>query len=227
SDCPASEISALEDRLVSRFQWGLTAAIYKPGQDTSAAILRRKRDDWGMSVSDEVIDIIVSQVNGTVRQLEGALIRVSVLCTMNKGAMDKEKIRRHLSDMVSQEDSQPLDIDEIKEAVAEHYDLTVKDLNGKGRTARVAEARQISMFLIRTLTEYSLTDIALTYGKDHGTVLYAVKKIKSKCEKSQSIANTVELLKRRLTRGGRVDPARAASNRGMGAKDYREQALDA
>ncbi len=202
SDCPASEINELEDRLVSRFQWGLSAEIHRPGLETRAAILRRKRDDWNMQVSDELINAIVERVSGNVRVLEGALIRVAMVATMNDELIEPSAISEILSDICGGVESSMLGIDQIKQGVAEHYDLEIAVLNGKKRTARVAEARQVAMYLIRTLTDLSLVDIAASFGKDHGTVIYAVKRIKAKCESSASLKSTVELIKRRLVRGG-------------------------
>ncbi len=202
SDCPASEINELEDRLVSRFQWGLSAELYRPGLETRAAILRRKRDDWNMSVSDELINAIVERVSGNVRVLEGALIRVAMVATMNDEPIDPSSVTEILSDLCGGAGSSQLGIDQIKQGVAEHYDLDVAVLNGKKRTARVAEARQVAMYIIRTQTDLSLVDIASSFGKDHGTVIYAVKRIKAKCESSASLKSTVELIKRRLVRGG-------------------------
>ncbi|MEM9281231.1 MAG: chromosomal replication initiator protein DnaA, partial [Verrucomicrobiota bacterium] len=202
SDCPASEINELEDRLVSRFQWGLSAEIHRPGVETRAAILRSKRDEWNMDVSDDVINAIVERVRGNVRVLEGALIRVAMVATLNENPITPEDVTEILSDVCGSSDSQEVGIEQIKQAVAEHYDLDVSILNGKKRTARVAEARQMAMYLIRTMTELSLVDIAASFGKDHGTVIYAVKRIKSKCETSASLKSTVGLIKRRLVRGG-------------------------
>lgn len=202
SDCPASEINQLEDRLVSRFQWGLSAELHRPGLETRAAILRRKRDDWNMNVSDEIINAIVERVNGNVRVLEGALIRVAMVATMNDEPIDPGNVGEILSDICGSADTCQLGAAEIKQSVSEHYDLEVSVLDGKKRTARVAEARQVAMYLIRTLTDLSLVDIAASFGKDHGTVIYAVKRIKAKCESSASLKSTVELIKRRLVRGG-------------------------
>lgn len=205
SDCPASEINELEDRLSSRFQWGLTAEIHRPEFETRAAILRRKRDDWKMEVSDDLISAIVERVRGNVRILEGALIRVAMVNTMNENTIVVEDIPEILSDICGNAESASVGIDEIKEAVCEHYDIELKVLIGKKRIARVAEARQVAMFLCRTMTDLSLMDIAAGFGKDHGTVIYAVKKIRSKCEQSASLKSTVELIRRRLVRGGRVN----------------------
>lgn len=201
SDCPASEIVQLEERLVSRFQWGLSTEIHRPGLETRAAILRRKRDDWNMEVSDETIDAIVERVNGNVRALEGALIRVAMVATLNEGEFRPEDVEETISDICNCDGGREIGMAEIKKAVAEHYSVEVDVLDGKKRTARVAEARQVAMFLIRNLTDFSLVEIAANFGKDHGTVIYAVKKIKKRCEDSQATKSAVELIKRKLARG--------------------------
>lgn len=202
SDCPASEIVQLEERLVSRFQWGLTAEIHKPGLSTRAAILRRKRDDWNLAVSDEMINEVVERVQGNVRLLEGALIRVAMATTMNEGHISPKAVDEILADIIGDEASRLLGTEEIKEAVAEHYDVPINLINGKKRTARVAEARQVAMYLVRTLTDHSVVEIGASFGKDHSSVIYATKRIKDKCEKSDTMKNTVELLRRRMLRGG-------------------------
>jgi chromosomal replication initiator protein len=202
SDCPASEINELEERLVSRFQWGLGVEIHRPGLETRAAILRRKRDDWRMAVSDEVIDRIVERVRGNVRALEGALIRVAMVATLSEEPFSPEKVAEVIAELCDADDSRQVGAEEIKRAVAEHYDIDVNIINGKKRTARIAEARQVAMFLVRSLTDLSLVEVASAFGKDHGTVIYAVKKMKKRCEDSAAFKSSVELIKRRLVRGG-------------------------
>lgn len=224
SDCPASEIVQLEERLVSRFQWGLTAELHKPGLSTRAAILRHKRDDWNLAVSDEIINDVVERVQGNVRLLEGALIRVAMATTMNNGAITVEAVNEILADIQGDDASFHLGMEEIKETVSEHYNVTVIQINGKKRTSRIAEARLVSMYLIRTLTEYSLVEIGANFGKDHASVIYAVKRIKEKCEKSDTMKNTVELLRRRLARGGsKTDSNRKRSfDRDIGSRNVRQ-----
>lgn len=200
SDCPASEINQLEERLVSRFQWGLGVEIHRPGLETRAAILRRKRDDWKMQVSDEVIDRIVEKVRGNVRALEGALIRVSMLTTMHDAPVTDQQIAEVVSDICEGEEIRQFGVQEIKEAVAEHYNLEVKIIDGRKRTAQVAEARQVAMFLVRSMTDLSLVEVAAAFGKDHGTVIHAVKKIKKRLEDSSSFKSSIELIKRSLVR---------------------------
>lgn len=203
SDCPASQISQLEDRLVSRFQWGLTVEIHRPGEATREAILRRKRDDWNLRVDDATIGKIVDRVEGNVRLLEGALIRVAMLSTMAEEPITDSMIDETLSDICDTHMAESIGMQEIKNAVAENWGLEVKALEGKGRTAKVAEARQVAMYLIRTLTDHSLVETASAFGRDHATVMYAVKKVRNRLEQSPSLRNTVELIKRRMVRGGR------------------------
>jgi len=202
SDCPASEINELEERLVSRFQWGLSVEIHRPGFETRAAILRRKRDDWKMQVSDELINVIVERVRGNVRALEGALIRVAMVTTMNEEPISPDQVAEIIADICDGQDTRQVGAEEIKRAVAEHYDIDVQILSGKKRTARIAEARQVAMYLVRTLTDLSLVEVAAGFAKDHGTVIYAVRKVKKRCDDSASFKSTVELIKRRLVRGG-------------------------
>lgn len=212
SDCPASEINELEDRLVSRFQSGLSVEIHRPGLETRAAILRKKRNDWNMQVSDDLINAIVEKVRGNVRALEGALIRVAMVATMNEEKMTPDHVGEIIADICDVQECRQLGVDEIRRAVAEHFDVSLEVMASKKRTARVAEARQVAMYLVRQLTELSLVEIASSFGKDHGTVIYAVKKVKNKCEDSPSFKSTVELIKRRLSRAGSSsDSARSTS----------------
>ncbi|MEM7698466.1 MAG: chromosomal replication initiator protein DnaA, partial [Verrucomicrobiota bacterium] len=202
SDCPASEINMLEDRLVSRFQWGLSAEILRPGAETRNAILRKKRDDWEIDVSDDVISVIVSHVRGNVRLLEGALIRIGMVAMMNDAPVLPENVLTNIADMVDVEQTRQISFDEIKLVVCEHYDIEMKELESKKRTQRIAEGRQVAMYLMRDLTESSLVEVASSFGKDHGTVIYAVKKIKARMASSSAFKSQVELLKRRLLKGG-------------------------
>jgi chromosomal replication initiator protein len=217
SDCPASEINELEERLVSRFQWGLSVEIHRPGLEIRAAILRRKRDDWHMiQVSDEMIDRIVERVKGNVRALEGALIRVAMVATLNEEPVTCDQIHEVIADICDPEETRQVGAEEIKRAVAEHYDIDLNVINGKRRTARIAEARQVAMFLVRSLTDLSLVEVASAFGKDHGTVIYAVKKMKKRCEDSAAFKSSVELIKRRLIRcGSPVESPRSRQGRGV------------
>ncbi len=219
SDCLATEITQLEERLVSRLQWGMTVQIHAPDDETSQAILRQKRDDWSLKVNDEVIGKIVGRVSNNVRQLEGALIRAAMVTSLNNGSIDDMELDELLADMVAPEASKQLRLDDIKDVVADHYGVEVKDLESKRRMAKVSQARQVAMYLCRELTSSSLKEIAMSFAKDHASVVYAVKNTKKKCEDSESMKNTVESLRRRITRGGRGSQSSVSQS----AKSFREE----
>lgn len=200
SDCIATEIAQLEERLVSRLQWGMTVQIHPPSEETREAILRSKRDRWNLVVNDRIISKIVDCVPGNVRQLEGALIRAAMVSSMAEGELHEDGVEEILADMVDARPDRPLGLEDIKTTVADYFDVEVKDLEGKRRMARITEARQVAMFLCRELTDHSLKEIAMSFAKDHATVVYAVKTTKSKCEKSESLKNSVEMLRRRIRR---------------------------
>lgn len=215
SDCLASEISHLEERLVSRLQWGMTVEVEAPDQATSQAILRKKRDDLKLEISDEIIAEIVTRVSRNVRQLEGALIRTGMVSSLNGGSITREQLDDLLSDMVGSARAKQLGIEDIKTMVGDYLSVQVSEMEGKRRTNKITEARQISMYLCRELTTHSLKEIARSFAKDHASVVYAVKAIKEKSEKSESLKNTVELLRRRLSRGNQPNrPTRQGDSRG-------------
>lgn len=200
SDCLATELSHLEERLISRLQWGMTVEIKAPDAETGEAILRKKRDDWDLGVNDQVISGIVRRVSKNVRQLEGALIRTAMVSSLNEGCIEEEELDDILADMMGSTEK-IIDMGTIKESVGEYFGVEVKEMESKRRMAKVTEARQVAMFLCRELTTHSLKEIAISFGKDHASVVYAVKNTKAKCIKSETLKNSVELLKRRISRG--------------------------
>jgi len=203
SDRPPGEIQALQDRLVTRFQWGLTVEIQPPDIETRLAILRRKRTDWGVEVPDWVLEFVAERIRSNVRLMEGALMRVATVASLNGKALDEDALEDLLMDFTREEDAKDVSVDAILSTVAEHYDLRVVDLTGRRRPARIALARQVAMYLTRNLTGLSLKEIGEEFGgRDHGTVLHADRSIKSKMSETASLRKAVEFLKRRLTRGG-------------------------
>ncbi|NOY00676.1 MAG: chromosomal replication initiator protein DnaA [Verrucomicrobia bacterium] len=203
SDRPPGEIQALQDRLITRFQWGLTVEIQPPDIETRIAILRRKRADWGVEVPDWVLEFVAERIRSNVRLMEGALMRVATVTSLNGQALDEDALEDLLMDFTREEDAKDVSVDAILSTVAEHYDLRVVDLTGRRRPARIALARQVAMYLSRQLTGLSLKEIGEDFGgRDHGTVLHADRSIKSKMSETASLRKAVEFLKRRLTRGG-------------------------
>ena len=214
SDCLASEIPQLEERILSRMQWGLTVEIDPPSEMTSEAILRRKRDDWQVKVSDSAISQIVQCVSSNVRQLEGALIRTALVASMGEEELGHEKIDDLLADMVDMERAKPVGMEDVKLTVADFFNVDVTDLEGKRRTSEITKARQVAMYLCRELTDHSLKEVGASFAKDHASVVYASKTVKTKCEESESLRGSVELLRRRMTRGSiAADVARLREKR--------------
>jgi chromosomal replication initiator protein len=170
------------DRLVSRFEWGVVADIQPPDLETRIAILRKKAAAENIFVPDDVILYIASQVRSNIRELEGSLIRIVAFSSLTGTPLTVDAARETLKDIVSaSEANRPVAVDDIQEVVAKHFNLDIKDMRSKRRTDAIAFPRQIAMYLARTLTECSTTEIGENFGgKDHTTVMHACNKIKSK-----------------------------------------------
>lgn len=172
------------DRLVSRFEWGVVADIQAPDLETRIAILRKKAASEKIFVPDDVILYIASQIRSNIRELEGSLIRIVAFSSLTGTPLTVDAARETLKDIVAQnEASRPVQIPDIQEVVARHFNLDIKDMKSKRRTDAIAFPRQIAMYLARTLTECSTTEIGEAFGgKDHTTVMHACNKIKAKMQ---------------------------------------------
>ncbi|HOW27437.1 MAG TPA: chromosomal replication initiator protein DnaA [Elusimicrobiota bacterium] len=170
------------DRLISRFEWGVIADIQPPDLETRIAILRKKAAAEQIFVPEDVILYIASQIRSNIRELEGCLIRIVAFSSLTGTPLTVDSARETLKDIVSvAEVSHPITIDGIQGVVAKHFNLDLKDMRSKRRTDAIAFPRQIAMYLARTLTECSTTEIGEAFGgKDHTTVMHACNKIKSK-----------------------------------------------
>lgn len=203
SDVPPGEIRGLQERLVTRFQWGLTVAVVSPGMETRIAILRRKREEWELDVTDEQIELIASNIESNVRLLEGAIRHVAVLNTMFReepSKMSLEEIEREMVAFRRDQEGADVSVDLIQSGVAAHFNLQIEDLYGKSRLARISNARQVAMFLTRELTDLSLKEIGSCFGgRDHGTVLHALKTVVKKKE-MPDFRQTLESIRRDLSR---------------------------
>lgn len=203
SDAAPAEIQSLQERLVSRFQWGMSAEILVPQLESRIAILRRKRDEWKVNVPDWAIEFVANRVRSNVRLMEGALMRAATVASLNGEPLDEKGLEEVLIDFCVEEDARDVSLDSILETTADHYDLQVKDLTGRRRTSRIASARQVAMWLARELTQYSLKEIGEYYGgRDHGTVLHGARTIRKKCIDDAALRRQTEYLKKNLTRGG-------------------------
>jgi len=208
SDRPPRAFVGLEERLRSRFEWGLTADIQPPDLETRMAILAAKAETHGIRLPSEVIEFVAQQAPSNIRELEGALNRVLALARMMGYPLTVKTAQQALNDL-----SQPpvkLTLDEIINAVAAYYSLRAEDLTGPRRNREVAVARQVAMYLERELTDASLPQIGESLGgRDHTTVMYGYDKIAALFEKDDAIRRQVLEIKTRLSGGGVRTPAPA------------------
>ena len=192
SDLPPKQLSGFEDRMRSRFEWGLTTDIQPPELETRIAILRKKAEAEDLSVPPEVLEAIASRISTNIRELEGALIRVTAYASLNQQPATLEVAEHVLKDLVTDEGAQTLTPETIIHTTAEYFGFTVAELNSKSRTRALVTSRQIAMYLLRELTEMSLPKIGeLMGGRDHTTVIHAERKIRQLMAERREIYNLV------------------------------------
>jgi chromosomal replication initiator protein len=187
SDRPPKEIPGLEERLVSRFEWGLITDIQPPDLETRIAILKKKVEREVVAVPDDVIFFIASKIKSNIRELEGALIRVAAYTSLVGEKTTLQLAQNVLRDTLTEE-SKKITIDLIQKGVAEYFDIRISDMRAKKRNKGVVYPRQIAMYLVRELTEYSLPEIGEFFGgRDHTTILHAYNKIKLDLKDNQKL----------------------------------------
>ena len=195
SDRPPKEIPTLEIRLRTRFEWGLIADIQPPEFETRIAILRKKREENGFHVTDEILHYIATQIPSNVREMEGALTRIIAYASLLNTEVSLSVASNVIKDMIGLKEEKPLTIAFIQRKVCDYFKLSTQDLLSKGRTKELAFARQIAMYLARELTNVSLPKIGESFGnRDHSTVMHACDKIKtlmSSDSETQSIINVL------------------------------------
>ncbi|MBA2585529.1 MAG: chromosomal replication initiator protein DnaA [Chthoniobacterales bacterium] len=201
SDRPPSEISNLEHRLVSRFEWGLTAELQPPDVETRMAILRKKARTLQIKLRDEIFDFLANRIRTNVRRLEGALMRVASFASLSGKELTNEVVEHLLKDILQEEARQVVTIEQIQKRVAEHFDVRIADMTSKRRPASIAFPRQIAMYLARELTKASLSEIGEAFGgRDHGTVLHACKLVKRRIAEQDNIRQTISFIDSSLKR---------------------------
>ncbi len=195
SDMPASKIKNLEKRLVSRFEWGLTAEMAPPDTETRIAILKRKAQEMCVEVDGNILEFIAQHIRNNVRRLEGALIRLASFGSMNNGHLDLKAVEHLLQDFLHDEGSKDVSISQIQKRVAEFYDIRLSDILGRKRPAQIALARQVAMFFSRELTGSSYQEIGDAFGgRDHGTVIHACRSVEAKCRDLEKVRRQVDRL---------------------------------
>lgn len=204
SDRPPKQLMTLEDRLRNRFEWGLTTDVQPPELETRIAILRKKAVQEQLNAPPEVLEFIASRISRNIRELEGALIRVTAFASLNRQPVDLGLTEIVLKDLIpGGEDSSPeITATAIMAATADYFGLTVEDLCGSSRSRVLVTARQIAMYLCRELTDLSLPKIGAQFGgRDHTTVMHADRKIRALMAERRSIYNQVTELTNRIKNG--------------------------
>lgn len=201
SDRPVAEIATLEARLVSRFQWGLSADISSPDFETRVAILKTKAATLRIELPMPVIEFMAQHISKNIRRLEGALIKISSYAALTGKTLDLATAEHLLKDVLMEEAQNRLNIEGIQKRVADHYQIRHSDMTSKRRPNAIAFPRQIAMYLSRQLTRHSLQEIGEAFGgRDHGTVIHAVKTVENMMEQDNSVRGSVDFLKTQLSK---------------------------
>ena len=178
SDCPPREIPTLEERLHSRFEWGLIADIEPPDLETKVAILKRKADLDGVSLPDDIAFFIASKVRSNIRELEGSLVRLVAISSLRGMPISKMLAQDAMRNVVDNEQPEGITMDRIARTVAAHYKLSMEELKSKNNSRQIAVPRQVAMYLCKRLTKHSFPEVGREYGgKHHTTVMHSVDKI--------------------------------------------------
>ena len=201
SDRPASEIANLEQRLVSRFEWGMTAEIQPPDMETRIAILQGKASRMHIEIEQWVLEFLADKIRSDIRRLEGALMRVAAYKSLSGQSLTGDALEHLLRDVLQEQARKAVTIDQIQKKVAEHFDIRLADMTSKKRTASIAYPRQVAMYLSREMTPSTLVEIGDAFGgKDHGTVIHACKLVKQRIEEDPKTRHLVRLLDQQLQR---------------------------
>jgi chromosomal replication initiator protein len=204
SDLPPKALTGFEDRMRSRFEWGLITDVQAPDLETRIAILRKKAQSEKLQVGNEILEYMASKVSSNIRELEGTLIRVTAFASLNRQPVDLALVQTVLKDLITLDDDNVIAPVDIINHTAEYFKLTVDDLYGSSRSQAVATARQIAMYLCREMTNLSLPKIGQLFGnRDHTTVMYANKKITELMKERRSIYNQVTELTSRIKQNHR------------------------
>lgn len=192
SDSPPEEIPELEERLISRFKWGLVAQVEKPCFDTRVAILKQKARMRGITITDDILNYVASRIEKNTRELEGAINRMQGIAMMDEhqGVISLEVAYEAVGQPVANQQTNPLTIETIIDAVTGFYNVKLSDLQSKSRSRSISIPRQVCMYLARQKTRYSLEEIGGYFGgRDHTTVMHAIKSVEEKVEGDQQFAD--------------------------------------
>ncbi|WP_213816802.1 chromosomal replication initiator protein DnaA [Glaciihabitans sp. dw_435] len=206
SDLPPKALTGFEDRMRSRFEWGLITDVQAPDLETRIAILRKKAQSEKLQIGNDILEYIATKVSSNIRELEGTLIRVTAFANLNRTPVDMALVQTVLKDLITLDEDNVIAPVDIINHTADYFKLTVDDLYGSSRSQAVATARQIAMYLCREMTNLSLPKIGQLFGnRDHTTVMYANKKITELMKERRSIYNQVTELTSRIKQNQRYN----------------------
>ncbi len=199
SDKPPKDILTLEERLRSRFEWGLTVDIQPPDYETRMAILKKKEELAGLQIDNEVMKYIATNIKSNIRELEGALTKIVALSRLKKQEVNVTLAEEALKDLISPDDKKQVTPELIIDVVAEHYNITSADIYSINKSRNIAFPRQVAMYFCRKLTDNSLAEIGKLLGnRDHTTVLHGIDKVEKTMKKDLSLQNTIEVLNKKI-----------------------------
>ena len=200
SDRPANEIERLENRLISRFQWGLVTDVQAPDFETRFAILRNKALAMKIDLDDEIMEFLAERVSRNVRRMEGALTRIAGYDNLIDRKLDLNAVERLLSDLLHEEAVSKVTVDQIQKKVSDYYKIRFSELIGRRGTSSIVFPRQVAMYISRTLTSDPLKSIGDAFGgRDHGTVIHACKQVENIMEQDGSVKRGVDYLIKQLS----------------------------
>jgi chromosomal replication initiator protein len=196
SDRSPKEIKGIEERLVSRFEWGLVTDIQPPDLETRIAILQNKAREENLTVPQEVVRYIATYITSNIRELEGAMITVLAYSRLTEQKITLTMVEEVLRDLIGSEKIKPITVEMVQRAVADHFDVRIADLRGRSRQRQVVQPRQMAMYLCKEMIpSLSLNDVGEAFGgKDHSTVLYACDKVQTEMKAKPLMRQTVEML---------------------------------
>jgi chromosomal replication initiator protein len=202
SDRPPKEFEVLEERIKSRFEWGLMADIQSPDFETRMAILRKKQEMDGFKVDDKVLEYIAKNITSNIRELEGSLNKVIAKARLEKREINVELAEVALADILTPHEQRSVTPGYIIDAVAEQYGITVEDMKSNNRSKTIAYPRQIAMYLVRTILNTNYRDIGILLGdRDHSTVMHGCDKIAKDYKANETVRSQIDLLKKKINPG--------------------------
>ena len=192
-------MESLEERIRSRFEWGLMADIGMPDYETRMAILRKKADADNFNIGDDVLNYIATNIKSNIRELEGALNKLLAFNNLERTEITMEIAERELANIITPDKPREITPQLIIEVVSEHYHISVDQMISKNRSSDIAKPRQIAMYLCKNMTSNSLDVIgSLLGGRDHSTIIHGIKKVTEEYESNETVRNTIETIKKKI-----------------------------